>query len=118
MADDSARIRRCEAADEKLVRFIIGKAAFEPLAVANRWGASRPYISLQSLDTLTAYVHPIFLGVWFALAVVMVQYMNWWPSNGPSILKILSPLPAFAAMAVPLMFFVDWYESRTWLILF
>ena len=45
MADDSARIRRCEAADEKLVRFAIGKAALEPLAVANRLGTSWPCIS-------------------------------------------------------------------------
>ncbi|KAF8350021.1 hypothetical protein F5887DRAFT_1070254 [Amanita rubescens] len=96
MTDASARFRRCEDADEKFVRFAIGKAAFEPLAVANH----------------RCYVHPIFLGVWFALSMAMVQYMNWWPNKGYSALRFLSPLPAFAATAVPLLFFVDWFNRN------
>ncbi|KAF8626526.1 hypothetical protein AX15_004831 [Amanita polypyramis BW_CC] len=96
MTGDSAHIRRFEDADGRLVRLIIGKAALEPLAVANRWG----------------YAHPIFLSVWLALSMALVQCMNWWPSQGLSFLRFLSPLPAFAAMAVPLMFFVDWFNRN------
>jgi hypothetical protein len=90
----------------------------------NRWQSQIGWVRhglvshfFESLDTSTGYVHPIFLGTWFALAIVMVRYMNWWPSEGHGALRFLSPVPAFAAMAVPLMFFVDWYESRIWLIL-
>lgn len=97
MANSSARIRRYEPSDEKLVRFFVGRGALEPLAVANRRG----------------YVHPLFLGVWFALSTAMAQYLNWWPSQGHTVLKWLSPLPAFASMAVPLMFFIDWFNRNS-----
>ncbi|KAK2461877.1 hypothetical protein APHAL10511_006340 [Amanita phalloides] len=94
MTNPPAHIRRFEDADTKLVRFIIGKIALEPLAVANHRG----------------YVHPIVLSVWVALSMAMVQYMKWWPNQDHGILRYLSPLPALAAMAVPVMFFVDWFN--------
>jgi hypothetical protein len=40
MAQPSARIRRIVAADDKEVRFVIGKATMEPLTTANRLGES------------------------------------------------------------------------------
>jgi len=82
--------------DEKLIRFALGKANMEPLSVANRRG----------------YVHPVFLGAWFALSTVMTQYMNWWPSQGYGFLRWFAPLPAFASMAVPFMFLIDWFNRN------
>ena len=38
MVDNSARIRQYEPNDERLVRFVLGKATLEPLTVANRRG--------------------------------------------------------------------------------
>jgi hypothetical protein len=40
----------------------------------------------------------------------MVQIMHWWPNpNAHGYLGYLSPLPAFACMAVPMMVLIDWW---------
>ncbi|KAH9946663.1 hypothetical protein B0H21DRAFT_693303 [Amylocystis lapponica] len=103
MVQPIASIRPYELKDLKMMRFIIGKAQMEPLAVANR----------------KFYAHPWVLAVWVALSCIFVQLMNWWPK--PEVLgflSYLSPLPAFASVAVPLMFISDWlnrseFEDRT-----
>jgi hypothetical protein len=41
MTEGDARIRLCEPSDDKLVKFSIGKASMECLAVANRSGTCR-----------------------------------------------------------------------------
>jgi len=95
MASKAARIRPLLASDVKHTLFAIGKANFESLAVANR----------------KAYSHPLLLGLWLLLSFSFIHFMNWWPSNYRGYLGILGylkPLPAFASVAVPLMFFVDW----------
>jgi hypothetical protein len=45
----------------------------------------------------------------------MIQYMNMWPTtDGPlGIWGVLTPLPAFAAFAVPIMFYFDWLASKS-----
>ncbi|PPR06897.1 hypothetical protein CVT24_011587 [Panaeolus cyanescens] len=88
----SARIRRFQPSDEKLVLFAIAKANMEALAVANR----------------KAYFHPLVLSLWVALSCVFVEFMQWWPSHLPGWLGYLRPIPAFASMAVPIMFLIDW----------
>jgi hypothetical protein len=108
MADNPARIRQYERNDERLVRFVLGKTYLEPLTVANRRGTFGTFTTAATLKFSTAYVHPIFLSVWVALSSIMAQYMNWWPSYGYGALRWLAPLPAFASMAVPLMFLIDW----------
>lgn len=39
--------------------------------------------------------------------------MNWWPNPEQGILGYLSPIPAFACMALPIMFATDWYVTIT-----
>ena len=54
-------------------------------------------------------MHPVILAIWFALSSVFVQYMKWWPNPQLGWSEYLKILPGFAAMAVPVMFFVDWW---------
>lgn len=35
--------------------------------------------------------------------------MNWWPKSEYGAFGFLSPLPAFGATSVPIMFIIDWY---------
>ncbi|KAF9453768.1 hypothetical protein P691DRAFT_657591 [Macrolepiota fuliginosa MF-IS2] len=107
MDNKTARIRPLTASDSdgKLMLFAIGKANLESLAVANR----------------QAYGHPLIIGVWALLSLAFVHVMNWWPSAHQSLLGVLGylkPIPAFASVAVPLMFLIDWnnrphFEKRT-----
>jgi len=87
-----AHIRPYETKDSRLVHFMIGKANSGVLAVANN----------------RAYTHPIILAIWVALSSVFVQYMKWWPKPQARWFDYLAVLPAFAAMAVPVMFLIDW----------
>ncbi|KXN89978.1 hypothetical protein AN958_04983 [Leucoagaricus sp. SymC.cos] len=105
MESKTPRIRPIDSSDRKLALFIVGKANFESLAVANR----------------QAYSHPLILGTWLLLSLAFIHVMNWWPSSHRGLLGIfgyLKPLPAFASVAVPLMFLIDWnnrphFEERT-----
>jgi len=104
-----ALIRPYAARDLKLVKFMVGKANLQSLAVANNkstWSfvCQRPALKKMSL----AYIHPITLALWFALSSAFMQAMSWWPTGEHGLLGYLRPFPAFAAVAVPLMFFVDW----------
>ncbi|KZT42444.1 hypothetical protein SISSUDRAFT_1041404 [Sistotremastrum suecicum HHB10207 ss-3] len=60
-----------------------------------------------------AYSNPIYLGIWLAVSLAMVEYMRWWPDPIRGVWRFLQPIPAFASCAVPLMFFVDWF-NRTY----
>ncbi|GJE86077.1 hypothetical protein PsYK624_021570 [Phanerochaete sordida] len=93
MADRTAKIRpyKGDDPDQRLVRFTVGKAAMEGLAVANA----------------KTYMHPLFFVVWTALSAVLIQWFNWWPNLGMPWWAWLKPIPAFAAFLVPLMFLVD-----------
>ncbi|PCH33595.1 hypothetical protein WOLCODRAFT_135209 [Wolfiporia cocos MD-104 SS10] len=97
MVEPTVRIRPFQPTDEKLVRFIIGKSCMEPLAVANQ----------------KVYTHPLALALWVALSCVLIQAMGWWPDSEYGMLRYLSPLPVFAAMAVSLMFLCDWLNRPT-----
>jgi len=92
-------IRPLKAEDLKIVRFMLGVSVMGPLTTAN----SR------------AYRHPLTFVAWVALAAVMIEYMHWWPSiTGPAgKWGVLAPIPAFAAWAVPIMFFFDWLHRPT-----
>ncbi|KAF8168051.1 hypothetical protein B0H34DRAFT_684021 [Crassisporium funariophilum] len=92
MAQPVARIRPYQASDENLVKFMVSKANFATLAVANN----------------RVYTHPITVAIWFALSAVFVQWMSWWPAAKFGWIGYLRPLPALASTAVPIMFFVDW----------
>jgi len=93
MVERRAQIRPFDPSDQKFVLFLIGKSNMECLAVANR----------------QAYSHPLTLSVWIAMSCIMIQIMHWWPN--PSVhgnISYLRPLPAFACIAVPIMFLIDW----------
>ncbi|KAG6812494.1 hypothetical protein H0H92_002601 [Tricholoma furcatifolium] len=92
MAEREAQIRRFQASDEKLVRFSIGKAAMEPLAVANR----------------RAYVHPIPVAIWALFSYAIITYMDLWPKTSMGFVGYLQPLPMMAATSLPIMFLIDW----------
>jgi len=87
-----AHIRPYETKDNKLVHFLIGKANFGVLAIANN----------------RAYTHPIILAIWVALSSIFVQYMNWWPKHQSRWVEYVRLLPAFTSMAVAVMFLIDW----------
>ncbi|TFK41108.1 hypothetical protein BDQ12DRAFT_424841 [Crucibulum laeve] len=78
--------------DDKLVKFVVGKATMESLATANN----------------RVYMNPLAIGIWLALTGIFIEYMHWWPTKENGILGYLKPVPALAAMAVPLMFLADW----------
>ncbi|KAG6842613.1 hypothetical protein C0991_000139 [Blastosporella zonata] len=106
MAQREAHLRRIEAKDEKLVRFSIGKAAMESLAVANR----------------RAYIHPITVSAWLLLTYSIINTMDLWPDNHHGILGYLKPIPIVAASLVPIMVLIDWlnrpdFEKETYEVL-
>ncbi|RDB28443.1 hypothetical protein Hypma_015474 [Hypsizygus marmoreus] len=92
MAEPVAQIRRFQASDDKVVRFIIGKASMESLAVANR----------------RAYIHPFIITLWLILSYVIIDFMDMWPKTQFGFIGYLHPLPMLAATAVPIMFLIDW----------
>lgn len=92
MAEPVARIRPFQASDDKVVRFAIGKAHMESLAVANRRG----------------YAHPFTIIIFLVLSYIFVRYMNMWPTDAFGFLGYLRPFPLMAATAVPIMAFIDW----------
>jgi hypothetical protein len=53
-------------------------------------------------------VNPLPLAVWIGLSSIFVEVMNWWPKTHYGLLGYLSPLPAFAAMAFPILALIDW----------
>lgn len=107
-----AAIRRATSADDKIVRFHIGKANMEPITVANfrsKMGSLFVRCVRCTQSWVTAYIHPLMGATWVGLACIMIQFMNWWPNpevNGKW--SYLQPLPAFGAMVVPLLLLADW----------
>ncbi|KAI0361680.1 hypothetical protein OH77DRAFT_1417949 [Trametes cingulata] len=102
MVEPSARIRPVEVADQKLIRFMVGKAGMEPIAIANR----------------KLYGNLLVLGLWIGLSAVFVQYMNWWPKPEHGLLGWLAPIPAFGTLSIAFMFAIDWlnrwgFEDRS-----
>ncbi|KAF5374978.1 hypothetical protein D9758_000232 [Tetrapyrgos nigripes] len=87
-----AQIRPYEPRDAKDVIFAVGKANMQLLAVAN----------------MKAISHPLTLVLWIAMSSIFVEYMHWWPQGGYGFLGYLSPLPAFASLAVPILAICDW----------
>jgi len=109
MAESGARIRLYEASDEKLVKFTIGKAAMEGLAVANRSGARRQLLMVGSkLNDHTAFFHPFTLSVWVALSSIMIQLLDWWPKPEYGILGYFPPFPAFGCWGAVMLYLIDW----------
>ena len=111
MTDSTTQIRPIQQSDDKFVRFAIGKACMEPLAVANRRGRSHclRQLYLKSLIILTVYAHPFTISAWLLLSWMIVEFASMWPTNQYGFLGRLRPVPIFAASAVPIMFFIDWY---------
>ncbi|KAJ3561857.1 hypothetical protein NP233_g9939 [Leucocoprinus birnbaumii] len=108
MENESKTLRMRELgaseADAKLAFWVVGKANFEHLAIGNQ----------------QVYRHPLSLALWLLLSFGFIHLVNWWPSsNGMlGILAYLRPLPAFATIALPLIYLVDWinrpyFEERT-----
>jgi hypothetical protein len=111
MTDLTTQIRPIQRSDDKFVRFAIGKASLEPLAIANRRGRSLclRQLHLKSLIIFTVCAHPFTISAWLLLSSVIVEFASMWPTNQYGFLGYLRPVPVFAASAVPIMFFVDWY---------
>jgi hypothetical protein len=111
MVEPSARIRAFETTDERPIQFMIGKANLGALAVANQRSQSEFLLLNRSRlksQSILAYVHPLTISSWVALSCLFVQRMGWWPKPEHGYIGYLSPLPAFASMAVPIMFLIDW----------
>lgn len=56
-------------------------------------------------------MHPLTIAVWIVLSSIFVQYMDWLPRNDIGVIPYLgyfTPLPAFGAIGVPVLFLVDW----------
>ncbi|KAJ8084065.1 hypothetical protein AAF712_000945 [Marasmius tenuissimus] len=92
MSPPAGQIRLYRAEDERPVRFMIGKAKMEGLATANK----------------KATIHPVTLSIWFGLAALLAEYMQWWPRPEQGMLRYLSPLPAFACTLVLIIALIDW----------
>lgn len=92
MSVPNAQIRPYRPDDDKVVKFALGMAHTEGLAVANRRAA----------------LHPLTLSIWVALSCVMIEYFSWWPNPEHGFLGWLSPVPAFACWAVPILSLIDW----------
>lgn len=62
------------------------------------------------LTSILGYQHPGTIAAWLVLSLLFVEYMDWWPSHQMfgGLLAYLTPLPAFAATAVPILFIYDW----------
>ncbi|KAI0651801.1 hypothetical protein C8Q79DRAFT_58762 [Trametes meyenii] len=103
MVEPTARIRPVQTADERLVRFMVGKAEMEPIAIANR----------------KLYTNPLVLALWVGLSCIFVQYMHWWPKpEEHGFMGYFSPIPAFGAFSFVFMFGIDWlnrwdFEERS-----
>jgi hypothetical protein len=113
MENKTPRIRSLAASDKKLALFAVGKANLENLAVANRQCEFQVRLLnlMNAYPFFTAYTNPLFLGVWVLFSLVFIHVMDWWPSSYRGLLGMfgyLRPLPAFASMALPLMFLIDW----------
>ena len=66
----------------------------------------------MALTILSAYMNPYVISAWLALSSIFVQVMGWWPRDNISMVPFfgyLRPLPAFAAIGVPILFLVDWF---------
>jgi hypothetical protein len=112
MTDRTTQIRPLQQSDDKFVRFAIGKAWLEPLAIANRRGKSlclRQLHFKKLLIILTVYAHPFTISAWVLLSYMIVEFASMWPTNQYGFLGYLRPVPVFAASAVPIMFLIDWY---------
>ena len=111
MTDLTTQIRPIQQSDDKFVRFVIGKACLEPLTIANRRGRSLylRQLHLKSLIVLTVYAHPFTISAWLLLSYMIVEFAGMWPAYQYGFLGYLRPVPVFAASAVPIMFFADWY---------
>lgn len=94
MTEGDARIRLYEPSDDRLVKFSIGKASMECLAVANR----------------SAFFHPFTLSAWVALSCIMIQYLDWWFRPEYGFLGYLTPLPAFGCWGAVILYLVDWFN--------
>ncbi|KAF7306973.1 hypothetical protein MIND_00490100 [Mycena indigotica] len=84
--------RNAEAADERLVQFMVAKERLASLAAANK----------------RTYINPLFLAVWFGLSYLFVDYLQWWPDFRYGAIALLRPVPAFASIFMPLIYIVDW----------
>jgi hypothetical protein len=111
MALPTAQIRPYATEDRKLTLFMISKSNFQGLAIANNKSMSFFFVVavIDTNEVFQAYTHPVTIAIWLALSSVFIQYMSWWPSNDLGWLSYLKPFPAFASLAVPIMFAVDWY---------
>ncbi|KAG8219852.1 hypothetical protein J3R82DRAFT_830 [Butyriboletus roseoflavus] len=94
MVEPKAAFRTYRSDDEKFVKFTLGLAAMEGLAVANRRAA----------------FHPLTLSLWVGLSCIMIQILNWWPKPEYRLLGWLLPLPAFGCCGVPILFAIDWFN--------
>jgi hypothetical protein len=115
MPEPMGRIRSFQPSDDKEVRFIIGQANMEPLAVANQRGQFvipvlyDTKIELSFFLFQSAYIHPLTVCAWFILSCLFIEYMHWWPNvQEHGWIAYLRPLPAFASVAVPILALVDW----------
>ncbi|KAI0793458.1 hypothetical protein C8Q75DRAFT_889500 [Abortiporus biennis] len=90
-----ARIRLVTSDDQKAARFYTGKSQMEGLTAAN----------------VKLYTNPLIISLWVALSCIMIEVLQWWPN--PQLhgwTAYLKPIPAFAAMALPIMFGIDWFN--------
>jgi len=113
MAELVAQIRPFRPEDTRDVTFAIGKSNMELLAVANTKGLFCYFSNVfPPFNSFQGIFHIFTLTIWIALSSIFVQYMQWWPKADHGYLGYLSPLPAFACVAVPIFALVDWYVSE------
>ena len=108
-----------ENEENKLVRFTIGKAAMEPLALGNikRNSFLIQFVLLglsKSISRLIVSIHPITIAIWLAVSSACIQLLNWWPDPKIGILGYFRPLSILAAAFLPFVFFFDWYVALNW----
>jgi len=94
MAHSRLGIRPYVPEDLDEARFTVSRSIMEPLAEANK----------------RSYFHPFTIAVWAVLSYAFTDFVDWWPSSQSfgGLLSMLSPIPAFAAVAVPILFYFDW----------
>lgn len=111
MVEPKAIIRTYGPDDAKIVKFTLGLAAMEGLAVANRRGRPKfpPETKSPQTDCYAAAFHPLILSLWVGLSCIMIQLLDWWPKPEYRLLGWLLPLPAFGCWGVPILFAIDWY---------
>ena len=109
-----------ENEENKLVRFTIGKAAMEPLALGNI--KRNPFLIqfvllglFKSISRFIVSIHPITIAIWLAVSSACIQLLNWWPDPKIGILGYFRPLPILAAAFLPFVFFFDWYVALNWI---